>query len=171
MESLLQEAKPQSAVNSQRAAAEKYLTFRMGTESYGLAVLKVREIIRPPAIITVPRMPSEVRGVVNLRGQVIPIIDLPSKFGLGSHTPTDTTCIIVVNVIHADHGEKRIGIIVDAVEEVLTIPGAEIEPPPDFGCTVSTHYIAGMAKFKGSVKTLLDIDRVINESNLHSLEC
>ncbi|SRR5258708_2521544 len=138
----------------------KYLTVVLDNEFYGIAVLKVREIIRFQKITPVPRMPDFVKGVINLRGRVIPIIDLRIKFGLQAHI-AERTCIVVVQVRVSSQQAVQMGLIVDSVEEVVTLNEKEIEPTPDFGTKVNTEYILGMAKIKGKVKTLLDIDRVV----------
>lgn len=157
--------------NATRAASGKYLTFRLGKESYGVAVLKVREIIRLQEITIVPQMPEYVKGVINLRGKVIPVIDLRLKFELGVHEDTELTCIVVVQVRLPNGDERQMGLIVDAVEEVLNIAPAEIEETPDFGTKLSADYIQGMAKVKNSVKTLLQIDKVISDTALDQIGC
>ncbi len=149
-----------------RAGAGKYLTFALGQESYGIAVLKVREIIRVPDITSVPQMPEYVKGVINLRGKVIPVADLRVKFQLNDVKDTERTCIVVVQVKLANGSQPLIGLIVDSVEEVANIPANDIEPTPDFGASLETEYILGMAKVKGVVKTLLDIDRVVSAETL-----
>lgn len=141
--------------------AGKHLTFVLGKEHYGLPVLKVREIIRLCDITPVPNMPPFVKGVVNLRGKIIPVTDLRLRFGLSSHQNTDLTCIVVVQVKLADQSTKPMGLIVDAVEEVVNLNAQDIEPTPDFGHAIDAHYILGMAKVKGVVKALLDIDAVL----------
>lgn len=141
--------------------AGRYLTFILGREAYGVAVLKVREIIRMLDITPVPRMPSHVKGVINLRGKVIPVIDLRIKFELGSAETNERTCIVVVQITTPSGARPQVGVIVDAVEEVIHIPGQDIEETPDFGGQLATDYILGMAKIKGCVKSLLDIDRVL----------
>jgi purine-binding chemotaxis protein CheW len=151
------------------AGARKYLTFVLGHESYGVGVLKVREIIRLLAITAVPQMPPYVKGVINLRGKVVAVVDLRIKFGLAKAENTERTCIVVVEIKSKAGAGMLMGMIVDAVEEVATIPPADIEPTPDFGGSISTEYILGMAKVRGSVKTLLDIDEVLTSENLHSL--
>jgi len=123
--------------------------------------LKVREIIRLPTITTVPQMPDYIRGVVNLRGKIIPVMDLRRRFGLAEAAQTEQNCIVVVQVRNAAGQATQMGLVVDAVEEVAQIATADIEETPDFGAQVSTDYLLGMAKIKGAVKTLLDIDRVI----------
>ena len=149
--------------------AGKYLTFVLGHESYGVAVLKVREIIRMIDITTVPQMPSFVRGVINLRGKIIPVVDLRLKFGLAEAATTERTCIVVVQVRLPSGGSTQMGLVVDDVEEVLNITPADIEETPDFGSQIDTRYILGMAKIKGSVKALLDIDRVISGEVVETL--
>lgn len=147
-----------NAANSK--TANKYLTVTLENESYGMAVLKVREIIRLQKITQVPQMPSYVKGVINLRGRVIPIVDLRLKFGLKAEI-AERTCIVVVQVSLPSGQSVQMGLIVDSVEEVVTLTGDEIEPTPEFGARIDTTYIMGMAKVKGQVKTLLDIDRVV----------
>jgi purine-binding chemotaxis protein CheW len=140
--------------------AGKYLTFALSEEEYGLPVLKVREIIKMMSITTVPQVPTHVRGVINLRGKVIPVVDLRLKFGFASQDYTERTCIIVVEVALTT-GAVMMGIIVDHVSEVLNITPEEIEQTPEFGERVETTYMKGVAKVKGKVKILLDLDRVL----------
>ena len=151
------------------AQAGKYLTFTLGRESYGIAVLKIREIIRHTHITEVPQMPAYVKGVLNLRGKIIPIVDLRAKFGLAQTPTTERTCIIVVQVTLASGTKSPMGLIVDAVEEVANLAQADIEETPDFGTTLATDYLLGMAKVKGGVKALLDIDRVVNADELQGI--
>jgi purine-binding chemotaxis protein CheW len=150
---------PNSAVASRLAG--KHLTFILGRECYGVPVLKVREIIRLCDITPVPQMPDYIKGVLNLRGKIIPVADLRVKFRLASSENTDLTCIVVVQVTMADKSSTLMGLIVDAVEEVVNLAAADIEATPDFGGTLGADYILGMAKVKGTVKALLDIDRVV----------
>ena len=155
-----------TATATQRSSATgavnggKYLTFMLGREEYGLPVLKVREIIKVMDITHVPQVPAHVLGVINLRGRVIPVIDLRRKFGFPDQEHTERTCIIVAEV---DLSQARVmmGVVVDAVSEVVNVAAAEIEHPPDFGGQNPTDYIQGLAKVKGSVKILLDLDRVL----------
>jgi len=142
------------------ALAGKYLTFTLDAEEYGLPVLKVREIIKVMDITQVPQVPHHVRGVVNLRGKVIPVIDLRAKFGLPPEETTERTCIVVVDVALSG-ATVKLGVVVDAVSEVLNVAAPEIDPAPEFGDRVSTDYILGLAKVKGTVKILLDLDRVL----------
>jgi purine-binding chemotaxis protein CheW len=141
--------------------AGKYLTFVLEGESYAIPVLKVREIIRLTAIRAVPGMPAHVRGVINLRGKVIPVLDLRLRFGMGAAASTEQTCIMVVQVTLPNRRTVPMGLVVDAVEEVSQIAATDIEPPPDFGAGIATDFLIGMAKSKGSVKAMLDIDRVV----------
>jgi purine-binding chemotaxis protein CheW len=140
--------------------AGKYLTVVLDNEAYGIGVLKVREIIRMQKITPVPQMPVFVKGVINLRGRVIPIVDMRVKFGLKAEF-AERTCIVVVQVKLPNDQNVQMGLIVDSVEEVVTLNANEIEPTPEFGTKVNTEYLLGMAKVKGAVKTLLDIDRVV----------
>jgi len=144
-----------------QSLAGKYLTFVLQKESYGIEVLKVREIIRLTEITTVAQMPSYVRGVINLRGKIIPVIDLRVRFGFVNVENTEHTCIIVSLVKLPDGRSTQMGLIVDGVEEVLNLTAADIEAAPEFGAKIETHYILGMAKAKGAVKMLLDIDNVL----------
>jgi len=146
---------------TRRNLAGKYLTFTLRDESYGIDVMKILEIIRHTVITAVPQMPAYVRGVINLRGKIIPVMDLRLRFGFGDIKTSDLTCIIVVQVKLADGGSNQMGLIVDGVEEVINIGAADIEETPDFGSAVNTDYILGMAKVKGAVKTLLDIGCVL----------
>jgi purine-binding chemotaxis protein CheW len=148
---------PRQRANAQ---ANKFLTVVLDNEAYGLSVLKIREIIRLQKITLVPQMPAYVKGVINLRGRVIPVIDLRVKFGLKAEI-TERTCIVVVHVTLANEQTVQMGLIVDAVEEVVTIPTEDIEPVPEFGVRIDTTCLLGMAKVKGQVKTLLDLDRVV----------
>ena len=140
--------------------AGKYLTIVLDQEAYGLAVLRVREIIRLQKITPVPQLPSYVKGVINLRGKVIPVIDLRLKFGMPEVEASAHTCIVVVQVERAGR-RVMLGIIVDHVSEVLNISAEEIERTPDFGETLDTQFMLGMAKVKGQVKILLDLDAIL----------
>jgi purine-binding chemotaxis protein CheW len=143
----------------------KYLTFALAHEEYGLEILKVREIIGYMDITAVPQTPHHVKGVINLRGQVIPVVDLRSKFGMDTAEVTEETCIIVVEISQDDR-RFQTGIVVDHVQEVLDIAGGDIEDAPQFGSSVDTDFILGMGKIGDSVKILLDIDKVLAGDNL-----
>jgi purine-binding chemotaxis protein CheW len=140
----------------------------LGKEEYGLEILKVREIIGYMEITAVPRMPAYVRGVINLRGQVIPVVDLRAKFGMDAVAKTEHTCIIVVEIKSGDR-KLSTGIVVDRVSEVLDIPAEKIEEAPAFGAAVDTDFIRGMGKINDSVKILLDIDKVLGSQEIASL--
>jgi purine-binding chemotaxis protein CheW len=144
----------------QKALAGKYLTFALAKEEYGLPVLRVREIIKAMDITVVPQVPAYVRGVINLRGKVIPVIDLRVKFQFEGKQISDRTAIIVVELDLPTTGRTLVGVLVDAVSEVLSIVADEIEPPPDFGDRVDMTFMRGVAKVRGTVKILLDLDRV-----------
>jgi len=139
----------------------KYLTFTLASEEYGLSILKVKEIIGMMVVTMIPQAPAHVKGVINLRGKIIPVVDLRLKFGLDEIPYTDRTCIIVVE-IKKDTGTILIGIVVDAVSEVLNIKATDIEDAPAFGIAMNMDYILGMAKAGNGVKILLDIDKVIS---------
>jgi purine-binding chemotaxis protein CheW len=145
--------------------AGKYLTFVLAGEEYGLPVLKVREIIKMMDITAVPQVPRHVKGVLNLRGKVIPVIDLRLTFGFTESEATARTCIIVVEVARAV-GPVMMGIVVDHVSDVLNVIAEEIEETPEFGDRVCTDYMKGVAKVKGTVKILLDLDRVLGTENV-----
>ncbi len=147
--------------------AGKYLTVVLENEAYGIAVLKVREIIRMQKITPVPQVPAFVKGVINLRGRVIPVVDLRVKFGVKAEF-AERTCIVVVQV-KLPSQVVQMGLIVDSVEEVVTLAANEIEPTPDFGTKIGTEYLLGMAKVKGAVKTLLDIDRVVAPDTVQTI--
>jgi len=152
----------------------KYLTFALAQEEYGIGILTVREIIGLMPIRTVPQTPAFVKGVINLRGKVIPVVDLRLKFGMEEIEHTERTSIIVVDVglgsspqqpMHTMH----IGIVVDYVSEVINIKADEIEAPPAFGAELNTEYILGMAKVNQSVKILLDINRILGAEEMSGL--
>jgi len=147
----------------------KYLTFTLDEEEYGIGIIKIKEIIGMMAITSVPQTPEFVKGVINLRGKVIPVVDLRLRFGLNAIDYTERTCIIVVEI--DGHSEKvTIGVVVDAVSEVLNIKGDDIEDTPTFGTKLNTDYILGMAKMEGGVKILLDIDCVLSEHEISVFE-
>lgn len=159
-----------STTTTTSGAGGKYLTFALGREEYGLQILKVREIIKVMEITAVPRTPDYVRGVINLRGQVISVVDLRAKFGMPAAERTDQTCIIVVEIRQpATNRKLSTGIVVDRVSEVLNIAADAIEDPPPFGTGVSTDFIVGMAKAGQGVKILLDIDRVLGAEGVEEL--
>ena len=157
---------PPSAQTDARAG--KYLTFQLVNEEFGIRVLKVREIMGIQDITAVPQTPLHVKGVINLRGKVIPVIDLRLKFGLPQTEYGQRTCIIVAQV-QGEAGSILMGVVVDGVSEVLNLTSAEIEDTPDFGEESAGQYLLGMAKVKGKVKILLDIDQVLSSQDLRHL--
>lgn len=157
------------AVRAMTDREGKYLTFSLAGEEYGIGILKVKEIIGMMAVTTVPRTPPHVKGVINLRGKVIPVVDLRLKFGMEAMAYTERTCIVVVEI--GDRGRSiLIGIVVDSVSEVLNIKSGDIEDTPTFGAKLETDYILGMAKINGGVKILLDIDKVLGSDEISLLE-
>ncbi len=157
------------AIKATTIKTGKYLTFTLEEEEYGIGILKVKEIIGMMPITSVPRTPKFVKGVINLRGKVIPVIDLRSKFQMESISYTERTCIIVVE-IDSQNDTVLIGIVVDAVSEVLNIQEEDIEETPAFGTSLNTEYILGMAKMEGKVKILLNIDKVLSTDEIEVLE-
>jgi purine-binding chemotaxis protein CheW len=155
----VQEKSHNSAATSVDRRAGKYLTFELAGEEYGLEILKVREIMGMMDTTAVPGMPDYVDGVINLRGKVIPVVDMRLKFGMQRAEHDSETCIIVVDV-----RSSLMGVVVDRVSEVLDIHAEEIEDAPNVGVTVQNAFILGMAKAKGRVKILLEIDKVLSES-------
>ena len=153
------------AVATQDRRAGKYLAFHLGAEEFDIPVLAVREIMGLQDITAVPRTPPHVRGVLNLRGKVIPVVDLRLKFGLPAAEYGQRTSIIVVKV-----GSLLMGVVVDGVSEVLNMSTAEIEDTPDFGTGVVTPYLLGMAKSKGKVRMLLDIDQILSTPELQGID-
>lgn len=140
----------------------KYLTFVLEKEHYSVPVLKVREIMRLCPITPVPRMPAFIQGVINLRGKIVPVIDLRERFGLPKASDTERACVVVVQFAKSEGGQQWMGMVVDAVEEVSHFTQTDLELPPDFGGDLDTRFITGMAKAKDAVKTLLDLDRLLN---------
>jgi purine-binding chemotaxis protein CheW len=152
-----------------RNSAGKYLTFTLSGESYGIGVLKVREIIRHTAITAMPQVPDFICGVINLRGKIIPVMDLRLKFGFAEVPGLEQTCIIVVQVRLPDGKVTLMGLVVDGVEEVTGIAAGDIEETPEFGGLIRTSFIVGIAKVKGKVKALLDIDALVGAEGLKDL--
>lgn len=147
----------------------KYLTFTMAEEDYGIGILKVKEIIGMQDITPVPQTPKSVKGVINLRGKVIPVVDLRLRFNMGEIEYAKRTCIIVLE-ISSQWGMVHIGIVVDSVSEVLNVSEHDIEDTPNFGMKFSTDYILGIAKNDKDVKMLLDMDKVLGDENWTDME-
>lgn len=157
------------AVHAMADKEGKYLTFNLAGEEYGIGILKVKEIIGIMPITVVPQTPKYIKGVINLRGKVIPVIDLRLKFSIAAAEFTERTCIIVVEIMTAGR-TILMGIVVDSVSEVLNIKAADIEATPSFGTKLNTEYILGMAKAGGSIKILLDIDKILSIEELQTAD-
>lgn len=153
-----------TAVIEKTAHKSKYLTFTLSHEEYGIEILKVREIIGYMDITCVPRTPQYMKGVINLRGQVIPVLDLRTRFGMPEADVTDQTCIIVAE-INQQGRRFNAGLIVDQVQEVLDISSENIEDAPQFGTSVQMDFILGIGKVGNSIKILLDIDKVLGSDS------
>jgi purine-binding chemotaxis protein CheW len=146
----------------------KHLIFQLGNEEFAINVMNVKEIMKMQTVTTVPQTPSFVQGVINLRGKIIPVINLRRKFGIEDREDTDLTCIVVVRM-QVSGGEQPVGIVVDGVVEVLTFNAEDIEDTPDFGLDEVMPYVRGMAKVKGRVKIVLDIDQVLHGNHLERM--
>ena len=158
---------PEKVSRAVKAMADKegkYLTFSLASEEYGISILKIKEIIGMMPITSVPQTPEYIKGVVNLRGKVIPVMDLRLRFSMPAMDYTERTCIIVVE-ISGQAGTVQVGIVVDAVSEVLNIKSEDIEPTPSFGTKLNTDYILGLAKMGGGIKILLEITRVLSSED------
>jgi purine-binding chemotaxis protein CheW len=145
-----------------RVLGGKYLTFKLGDEEYGLEILRVREIIGLMPITAVPRTPEAVRGVINLRGKIIPVLDLRQKFGMGRVEDTELTCVIVVDA-DVKGLPAQMGLLVDSVSEVVDVLDDQVEEAPSFGEGLDTSFLLGMAKHRGAVKILLNTEAVLSE--------
>lgn len=143
------------------AEQQQYLTFSLGEEMFAIGILAIREIIEYGQVTEVPMTPPFIRGVLNLRGAVVPVIDLAVRFGRTPRENTRRTCIVIVEQ-EGEHGRQDMGVVVDAVSEVLEIPAAEIEPPPEFGSRIRLDFIAGMGKVNGRFVVILDSTRVLS---------
>jgi purine-binding chemotaxis protein CheW len=161
---------PRGAVGVPVAAAgaqepQQYLTFVIGGETFAIGILRIKEIIEFSGLTTVPMMPECIRGVINLRGAVVPVLDLAARFGRKPGEATRRTCIVIVEV-ESQEESQDIGVIVDAVNEVLEIPGSDIEPPPSFGTRLRPDLIRGMGKVGGSFVIILDTNRVLSSEEI-----
>lgn len=152
-----------------KAQSGKYLTFHLSAEEYGVEILKVREIIGLMKVTRIPQAPAHIRGVINLRGKVIPVLDLRCRFGMDTIPDTDQTCVIVVD-INTPGGSLLMGVVVDAVSEVLDISPERIEDAPSMSSQSDSSFIMGVAKMENDVKILLDIDRVLTSGDLSALD-
>ena len=153
---------------SEQAELRQYLTFRVGREVFGIGVLTAREILELDQITNVPMMPASIRGVINLRGSVVPVIDLSARFGSKVTEATKRTCIVIVEIGH-DGARHNMGLLVDSVSQVVDIRASEIEPPPSFGAKIRTDFIEGMGKLDGRFVILLDLDHVLSMDELSAI--
>lgn len=144
----------------------QYLTFRLNQEMFAINILSIREIMEYGSITTVPMMPAFVRGVINLRGSVVPVIDLVARFGRGQCEVNRRTCIVILELNLGDNEMREVGIIVDEVSEVREIATADIEPPPSFGARIRSDFISGMGKVQGRFVILLDVQRVVDPEEM-----
>lgn len=147
----------------------QYLTFVLGGDAFAIGILSIKEIIEYTPMTEVPLMPACIRGVINLRGAVVPVMDLQVRFAQTANAVTKRTCIVIVEVPTTE-GNQVMGVVVDAVSEVLDIAAGDIEPPPTFGTRIRSEFISGMAKVRGKFVILLDVDRVLDLDELPSLE-
>lgn len=157
-----------AANTAERAEPSQYLTFMLGGEVFAIGILSIKEIIEYHDLTIVPMMPAAIRGVINLRGAVVPVMDLQARFGRESAPVTKRTCIVIVEVDEGDLGRQIVGVVVDAVNEVLEIAPSDIEPAPAFGAGVRTDFIAGVGKVRGRFVILLAVGRVLSLDTLES---
>lgn len=153
---------------AQAATVQQFLTFTLGSEMFAVGTLSVKEIIEYGQLTEVPMMPSFIRGVINLRGAVVPVIDLSARFGRAATEITRRTCIVIIEVPSGED-KQDIGVVVDSVSEVLEIPAGDIEPPPAFGAKIRTDFIYGMGKVAGKFVILLDVGKVLSVDEIASL--
>ncbi|OOH85178.1 chemotaxis protein CheW [Comamonas kerstersii] len=147
---------------------QPYLTFMLGNDAYAIGILSIKEIIEYTTMTEVPLMPACVRGVINLRGAVVPVMDLQVRFGQTPSPVTKRTCIVIVEVLGPE-GQQVMGVVVDAVNEVLDIDASDIEPPPAFGTRIRTDFISGMGKVRGKFVILLNVNRVLDLDDLQAM--
>ncbi|NMM37987.1 MAG: purine-binding chemotaxis protein CheW [Glaciimonas sp.] len=150
------------------AGQKQYLTFMLGGETFAISILGIKEIIQYPGLTEVPMMPKCICGVINLRGAVVPVMDLSVRFGKPAHVVTKRTCIVIVEVETEDE-RQDMGVVVDAVNAVLEIPSSEIEPAPAFGARIHTDFIEGMGKINGKFVILLNVNRVLSIEEIGTL--
>lgn len=161
-----------AAIGHSQLDQHQYLTFMLGGETYAMGILAIKEIIEYGNLTEVPRMPSFIRGVINLRGAVVPVIDLSARFGKAATTVTRRTCIVIVEVADGNatqHDTQVVGVMVDAVNAVLEIPAAEIEPPPSFGAHIRADFMSGMGKVSGKFVIILNIHHVLSVDEMAAL--
>ncbi|WP_010216942.1 MULTISPECIES: chemotaxis protein CheW, partial [Pseudomonas syringae group genomosp. 2] len=147
----------------------QYLTFMLGGEMFAIGILGIKEIIEYGSLTVVPMMPAFVRGVINLRGAVVPVVDLSARFGRQNSDITRRSCVIIIEASSEDGQPQDIGLLVDNVSAVLEIPASQIEPPPNFGARIRADFISGMAKVDGKFVIVLEVDRVLSIDEMSSL--
>ncbi|QGG74562.1 chemotaxis protein CheW [Pseudomonas syringae] len=147
----------------------QYLTFMLGGEMFAIGILGIKEIIEYGSLTVVPMMPAFVRGVINLRGAVVPVVDLSARFGRHNSAITRRSCVIIIEANSEDGQPQDIGLLVDNVSAVLEIPASQIEPPPNFGARIRADFISGMAKVDGKFVIVLEVDRVLSIDEMSSL--
>src|SRR5215472_13750616 len=157
-----------TAMTKESLEQKQYLTFLLANEECGISILKVREIIKYVAVTTVPKAPKWARGVINLRGAVVPVVDLAAKFGLEQKPVSKTTCIVIVETRFEDQ-DVMMGVIADAVSQVLELSEEDIRPVPDFGTRVKIDYLLGLVQFGRKFALLLDVDKVLTTDELYGL--
>lgn len=159
---------PDGRKGSVDGEAQQYLTFTLGGEMFAVGILNVKEIIEYGNLTEIPMMPAFIRGVINLRGAVVPVVDLAARFGGRQTQVQRRTCIVIIEM-RIGEDKQDLGVIVDAVSEVLEIPGSEIEPPPTFGAKIRADFISGMGKINGKFVIILDIHRVLSVDEMSAL--
>jgi purine-binding chemotaxis protein CheW len=169
MNALVQQQRAASAIAQPNSEPTQYLTFMLAGEIFAIGILAIKEIIEYHNLTEVPMMPVSVRGVINLRGAVVPVVDLRARFGQPPSEITKRSCIVIVEVQSGDE-RQVIGVMVDAVNEVLDIAPADIEPPPTFGARIRSDFIQGMGKVKSKFVILLDVNHVLSVDELGGLE-
>lgn len=153
---------PPALVQGYSTEQQQYLTFTLGEEMFAIGILSIREIIEYGHLTEVPMTPPFIRGVINLRGAVVPVVDMAARFGRKARETTKRTCIVIIEIDNDDSSTTQMGIVVDAVSEVLEIPPGEIEPPPDFGARIRTDFVSGMGKVNGKFVVMLNVNRVLS---------
>jgi purine-binding chemotaxis protein CheW len=165
----MSQAKNLPVVAAQVAEDHQYLTFLLSSEMFAIPILNIKEIIEFGSLTEVPMMPGFIRGVINLRGSVVPVVDLSVRFGRGKTEVSRRTCIVIIEVEGSEETRQDIGVMVDSVSEVLEIPRSEIEPAPAFGAKIRVDFIQGMGKIAGKFVIILNADKVLSVDELSML--
>lgn len=169
MSAIIKRSKTKATVAKVEDELHKFLSFKLGEENFGIAILNIKEIIEYGGLIAVPMMPEFVRGAINLRGHVVPVMDLAVRLGKSPHEVSKRTCIVIVEV-YSNQVKMDVGIIVDAVNEVIDIKPAEIDPAPSFGGSIRTDFLRGMGKVGEKFLVLLNVDRVISLEDIKTMQ-